>query len=155
MAVLIQFTPEYLVDGPTPPAPPTGPCEEIGRVSRAFVSAHNRTRIHGVKVREGEKRCLIANFNGAVPASRAIVKAVWRLQSTACVSMSGGQITDAGRSTEVLLAAHLGGVVAINCEATFDNGEVYVQVFVVQVARAAVSPASQLPTGAQEVTVVA
>lgn len=148
------FTPEYLVDGPTPPDPPA-PCDEIGQVSRANVSAHNRTRMHSVKVRPGEKRCLVANFNGAVPAARTIAKAVWRMDSTYSASLSGGQITHDDRVTEVIVSAHEWGDTAVECAATLDNGEVYVQVFVVEVARASVSPSAQLPTGSQQITVVA
>lgn len=134
---------------------PVAACEEIGQVSRANVSAHNRTRMHSVKVRPGEKRCLVANFNGAVPASRTITQAVWRMDSTYSASLSGGAITSGGRVTEVLVSAHEYGCEAIECTATFDNGEQYVQVFVVEVFAPTMSPSSNLPTGASSITVTA
>jgi hypothetical protein len=137
-------------DPPTPPGPgPDFPCEEIGPVSRVDVSAHNRTRQHSVRVLPGERRCLVANFNGAVPASRTITAATWRMDSTVVASMSDGKLLSPYRQTEVSVTAALPGTTAIECRATFDNGEVYSQRFMVEVEHGmyswpATSPGSSL-----------
>lgn len=109
------------------------PCEEIGPVSKADVSAFNRTRLHSVRVLPGEKRCLVANFNGAVPPARTIATAEWRMESNVVASMANGQLLSPYRETEVTVTAHLPGVAPLECRATFDNGEVYVQRFMVEV----------------------
>lgn len=109
------------------------PCEEIGPVSKADVSAFNRTRLHSVRVLPGEKRCLVANFNGAVTPARTIATAEWRMESNVVASMANGQLLSPYRETEVTVTAHLPGVAPIECRATFDNGEVYVQRFMVEV----------------------
>lgn len=144
----------FEMDAEAPP-PPAVACEEIGQVSRANVSAHNRTRMHGVKVRPGEKRCLVANFNGAVPPGRTIVRAVWRMDTTFVASLSGGAITHDGRATECLVSAHYCGCEAVECAATFDNGEVYVQVFAIQVAHHVIAPPALLPVGSNSITITA
>lgn len=117
-------------DGPTPT---DGACDEIGRVSRAFVSAHNRTRVHGVHVGAGERRCVVADYNGALPVGRSIARAEWRLAGDGVARMSEAAIPTP-RQTQVQLHAQHAGRVMLRCLATLDNGEVYVQSFMVLVS---------------------
>lgn len=130
----VSFIPEYWIEPapePDPPAPEPTPCEELGRVSRAYVSAHDRTRVHGLNLYSRERRCLVANFNGAIPKARTIASAVWDMESPCAVGMSGAAIV--GREAQVMLSAVRDGVEWIRCEVTLDNGEVYNQLFRVEV----------------------
>lgn len=114
---------------PVPPAPE--PCTEIGRVSRAYVSAHDRTRVHSTRLYPREKRCLVANFNGAIPAGRTIVTATWEMEVASSVSIASPSIV--GRTAQVMIQACYRGMVGMRCQVVLDNGEIYNQLFVVQV----------------------
>lgn len=118
------------VDVPDPPPEPET-CKELGRVTRAYVSGYQRDRVHFSSLVRGEKRCLVANFNGAIPASREIVSATWRCEYGGLVVMSDAKVT--ARDTSVNILAVQAYEVPLKCEATLDNGEVYVQLFVVRV----------------------
>lgn len=131
------------------------PCEEIGPVSKANASAFNRTRVHSVRVLPGEKRCMVANFGGAVPASRTIASAVWQMESNAVASMANGQLLSPYRETEVTVTAHWPGVAPIECRATFDNGEVYVQRFMVEVLHGGWYFDTPAPSGALQISLSA
>lgn len=132
MAILIQFTPEYLVEAPVPPDPE--PCEELGRVTRAYVSGYQRDRIHRSRLVRGEKRCLVANFNGAIPPARTIASVTWRTNQYQAVFMANARIV--GREVAVDITAQIGGPAWVKCEATLDNGEVYNQLFTIEVRHA-------------------
>lgn len=108
-------------------AAPAATCEELGRVSRCYVSAHDRARIHDTRLYPTEKRCLVANFNGAVAKGRTIVKAEWRMQPVLAVSMANPVIE--GREARVMIQAAYRGETSIKCTVTFDNGEIYTQLF--------------------------
>ena len=108
-----------------------GGCQELGRTTRAYVSGYDRARIHQVRVRRQERRCLVADYNGAIPPSRSIVAAEWRCTSPWVARMEAPVIND--REAQVTVDFQLGGFCAIRCTATLDNGEVYSQVFECQV----------------------
>ncbi|WP_369916526.1 hypothetical protein AB8810_11070 [Xanthomonas sp. NCPPB 3005] len=108
------------------------PCDEIGIVSRAFVSAHDRLRVHSIQVPPGERRCVVADYNGALPAGRSIVAVEWRLSSQGVAAMSAAAIPTT-RQAQVQIQVGYPGRVALRCVATLDNGEVYVQRFMVEV----------------------
>jgi hypothetical protein len=116
---------------PAPPPPASPACDELGRVTRAYVSAYQRDRIHRSRLVRGEKRCLVANFNGAIPASRSIVSATWRVQQGQAMFMESAKA--AARESSVVITAGLGHEAAVKCQVTLDNGEVYNQLFVVTV----------------------
>lgn len=109
-----------------------GGCEEIGRVTRAYVSAYSRSRVHSSRLYPNEKRCLVANFNGAIPKGRRIVRAEWRMETAYAVAMSSPGI-DKGREATVVIEAAARGDAAIRCQVTLENGEVYNQLFAVEV----------------------
>lgn len=113
---------EMWVDGPEPPGPPSE-CEELGRVTRNHVSAHQRDRIHYGQLYAGERRCLVTNFNGAIPKSRGIASATWRTDETMTCHMSAPAVN--GREVTVMLGAQYSGRCRIRVEVTLDNGEVY------------------------------
>lgn len=112
-------------------APVVESCEELGRVTRAYVSGYQRDRVHRSTLVRGERRCLVANFNGAIPPARSIVSATWRTNQNQCIAMNSARID--GRDVTVDIAAQLGSGAEIKCEATLDNGEVYNQLFVIRV----------------------
>jgi hypothetical protein len=112
-------------------APPPVACDEIGRVSRAIVSAHNRTRVHNTRLYPREKRCLVANFNGAIPPGRSIVTATWEMEYASSVSIANPSIV--GRSAQVMIQACYRGRQAMRCQVELDNGEIYNQLFLVEV----------------------
>lgn len=111
-------------------------CRELGRVTRAYVSAYTRERVHQSRLFPQEKRCLIANFNGALPSGRTIAQAQWDIDAPYCVTISDAFIEDsgpfAGRETGVLLQSVWQGDQVLRCQITMDNGEIYTQLFYVQ-----------------------
>lgn len=135
---------------------PPVPCEEIGRVTRAFVSAHQRDRVHSSNLIRGEKRCLVANFNGAIPSGRTIASATWRTNENYVVAMANPRIFENDRSTAIDITAIYGYCGAVKCVAVLDNGETYVQLFAVSVRDAPWFADENLPAaGPTVLTVVA
>lgn len=135
--VLLSFTPQYSATpvSPPPPPPPVVPdCDEIGRTSKAVASAYYRTRVHDVRLVLGERRCLVASFNGAISQSRTIASVKWRCDFGYIAKMANARIQSDNRSTAVDVTANWLGDSIIRCEATLDNGEVYIQPFRVDVS---------------------
>lgn len=129
MPIILTFAP--MVEGT--PAPPDAPpvCDEVGYVTRNRVSAYQRTRVHLSRLVRGETRCLIADFNGAISASRSIVSGLWQCDQYNAVVMSNAQ-GDA-RTASVLIATPNSGGARLKCTVTLDNGEVYNAAFLVMV----------------------
>lgn len=119
------------VDDPPPPEPES--CEEHGRVTRAYVSGYQRDRIHRSRLVRGERRCLVANFNGAIPRCRTIARVIWRCDQNQAVYMENARIVREGREVAVDITAQIGWGARVKCEAVLDNGEVYTQLFVIRV----------------------
>lgn len=113
---------------------PLPKCDELGRTTRVYVSAYTRERVHTSRLIIGEKRCLLADFNGAIGSARKIVKARWRTDFGYICIPSNPSIAADQRSTQIQLAANWIGDMMIHLEATLDNGEVYTQMFYVQVS---------------------
>lgn len=137
----------------TPGAPPvpSEPCEELGRVTRAYVSGYQRDRIHRSRLVRGEKRCLVANFNGAIPPARSIVSVTWRTNQGQGIYMQDARID--GREVTVNITAQTGSEAAVKCEVTLDNGEVYNQLFAISVRQSPwFSGEASPPTGPQVLT---
>lgn len=124
----MSFIPEYDAPAPQPV------CDEIGRTSKAVASAYYRTRIHDVRLMMGEKRCLVADFNGAISSARAIASIVWRCDFGYIAQMSNARIQAGNRSAAVDIIANWIGDSVMQCAATLDNGEVYMQMFRVDVS---------------------
>jgi hypothetical protein len=107
----------------------TNPRTELGRVTRAYVSAFTRTRVHRVNVMAQEKRCLVANFNGALEAGRWIATAVWSVNIPTFVNLLNCDITTDGRETACLMSAQWRGRALVRCTVTLDNGDAQTQYF--------------------------
>jgi len=130
-------------------------CDEIGPVSKANASAYHRTRIHDVRLMVGEKRCLVANFNGAVSKTRTLASVTWRTDFGYVAVIANARIQSDGRSTAVDVTANWLGDSVIRCEATLDNGEVYIQTFHVSVSGDPIFMPSQSTSGPTVLTAVA
>lgn len=104
---------------------------ELGRVTRAYVSGYLRDRVHYGSLVRGEKRSLIANFNGAIPADRTIESVTWRTNQNYCVLMADPVISD--RQVSVTITAQAGLEAAVKCQVTLDDGAIYNQLFVLRV----------------------
>lgn len=109
-------------------------CDEIGQATKATASAYYRTRVQDVRLMMGEKRCLVAGFNGAIGAARTIASVKWRCDFGYVAQMSSARIQADGRSTAIDVLANWIGDSIIRCEATLDNGEIYIQPFRVSVS---------------------
>lgn len=96
---------------------------DIGRVTRNYVSAHQRDRVHRSALYANEKRALVTDFNGAIPKERSIVSATWQTYDTSQCVMS--QPEAEARQVQVQVAAQYTGHCRIRVDATLDNGEVY------------------------------
>ncbi len=108
----------------------------MSRVTTAYVSGYDRTRVHQSCVVRGEKRTLLANFNGAMPADAVIASATWRTNQNSAAILSDGELSANERSTSVQLLAGWGGAAWVKVDATLDTGEVLTQVFVIRVQSA-------------------
>ena len=96
---------------------------DIGRVTRNYVSAHQRDRVHRASLYANERRALVTDFNGAIPKGRSIVSATWQTDDTSQCVMS--QPEAEARQVQVQIAAQYAGQCRIRVGATLDNGEVY------------------------------
>jgi hypothetical protein len=119
-------------------------CDEISLVTDVKVSAYRRDRVHVARLVRGDRRCLIADFNGAIGAGRTITSITWRQQHSGVV-MSNARIQ--GRQAIVDIVAQWGYRADLKCSATLDNGEVYSQLIVVMV-----NPSPWFSDEAQQVT---
>ena len=102
-------------------------CEELGRVTRIYASGYDRAKVHDGQLVRGESRCLVVEFNGAIPASRTITSVTWRCADPSVIVMSNARIQPGARSVAVDVRANLPCDTMIKCEATLDNGERYMQ----------------------------
>jgi len=141
---------------PTPPPEPE-PCEEYGRATRAFVSGYQRDRVHRSRLLRGERRCLVANFNGAIPPARTISRVIWRCDQNQAVYMENARVAANGREVAVDITAQIGCGARVKCLATLDNGEVYTQLFIVRVVPAPyfMGEPTWYPQGPTELTATA
>jgi len=102
-------------------------CNELGRVTRSFVSGYFRARVHVGTVRRQEKRCVVADLNGAIPTDRTIASVTWRATNPWSMFMSDPTID--GREARVMVDFQNSGCGALKATATLDNGEIYNQLF--------------------------
>jgi hypothetical protein len=108
-------------------------CQEIGRATRAYASAYTLDRVHIVRAIRTQQRCLIADFNGAIPKGRVIVSATWRCTAPWITILSDAAIAPGGRAAQVTAKLGNCGFGHVKCSVTLDNGETYIQMFEVRV----------------------
>lgn len=122
---------EFLIEVDAVAPEPFAPCEELGRATRNYVSAYQRDRVFRGSIYAAEKRCLVTNFNGALPRGRTIVSARWQTWDTVNCYMASPAIN--GREVQVMVTAQYGGNCRIRVDVTLDNGEVYTAWHVIRV----------------------
>lgn len=123
MAVLFKFTPEYDVA--------EDECNEFGNVTRVYASAYSRTRRHLSRLNVGERRCLVADFNGVLHLGVSIADAQWSGDGSQAASLSDQKFS--GRAAQATVTAGTWGVSQFACTVTLANGEIYIQKFEVRV----------------------
>lgn len=123
----IPETFQILVEVDMPELPPD--CDEPGQVTRCYVSTFDQPRIHESRLFQQGKRCLEANFNGAIGVGRKIVAVKWSMQTPYSVVMDTARITADQRSTRVNITAAWTGDAWMRAQVTLDNGEIYTQLF--------------------------
>lgn len=111
----------------TPASVAASACQELGRVTRAYVSGYDRARVHIGTVRRQERRCIVANFNGAIQPERSIASVVWRCTSPWVTYMRDPSIFE--RDAQVMVDFQNPGWGALKATVTLDNGEIYNQTF--------------------------
>lgn len=127
---------------------------EKGRATTAYVSGYQRDRVHRSRLVRGERRELVANFNGVIPEGRIIASATWRTNQAYAANLSGARID--GRQVFATLTAQQGTRAHIKCEVTLDSGDVYNQVFIVSIKTGPWFNGEQSPpAGPNELTVTA
>lgn len=114
---------EVFVADPEPPST----CEEYGRTTRAYVSGYNRSMVHVARIRRQERRCVVANFNGAIPPGRSIVYVTWRCVQPWVTKMISAEVLP--REVTVLVDFQNPGFGAIKATVELDNGEIQNQIF--------------------------
>lgn len=120
---ILKFAPQ--VESVDPPAQVA--CAELGRVTRIYASGYERARVHDGQLVRGESRCLVVEFSGAIPPARTVGSVTWRCVDPSVVVMSNARIQPGARSVAIDVRANWPSDTLIKCEATLDNGEVYVQ----------------------------
>lgn len=125
----------------------------LGRASKAYVSAYDRTRVVSVRLYPTETRQLVADFNGALEADRTIESAVWDMYVLGYATMADGAID--GRSTSIRVTASYRGQVAIRCQVTLDNGDVMNQLFAIEIFEGPLWNGDPPASGPSRITVTA
>lgn len=111
-------------------------CQEHGRTTRAFVSGYTLDRVHVVRAARTQRRCLVADFNGAIDKNRQIARATWRCNSPWITILDTPTISTNGRAAQVNATLGNCGAGHVKCSVELDNGEIYTQVFEVRVVDA-------------------
>src|SRR6185312_643581 len=123
---VVQFTPEFDVPPPPPPIPD---CKELGRVTRSFVSGYTASRRETRRIRRFSKRCVVANFNGAMEIGRTITHVRWDCTSPWSLYMSNPRVESTGRTVAIDVSFNFAGWGGLLATATWDNGEITNQEF--------------------------
>ena len=123
--LFMQFNPQYNADTPPPPPPLASPCAELGRTTRNYVSGYSLSRQNVTRVRRMAKRCVVANYNGALTKGRTIASVRWETTSPWSLYMSNARIAAGGRESMVDVTFNFAGWGGLLCTATLDNGEIY------------------------------
>lgn len=122
-------------------------CGELGRTSRTYVTGYSLSRVNITRVRRMAKRCVVANFNGALDPDRRIVSVRWETTSPWAILMSNARIAFGQRETMVDVTFNFSGWGGLLATATLDNGEVYNAEFSFTVLDTPLYPSATYPIG--------
>lgn len=123
------------------------PCKELGRTTKTYVTGYSLSRVNITRVRRMAKRCVVANFNGAIPKERSIVSVRWETTSPWAILMSNARIASGQRETMVDVTFNFSGWGGLLATATLDNGEVYNAEFQFTVVDTPLYPSATYPIG--------
>lgn len=122
-------------------------CGELGRTSRTYVTGYSLSRVNVTRVRRMAKRCVVANFNGALDPERQIVSVRWETTSPWAILMSNARIAFGQRETMVDVTFNFSGWGGLLATVTLDNGEVYNAEFQFTVVDTPLYPSATYPIG--------
>lgn len=97
----------------------------IGRVTNAYASAHDQTRVHAVRLYPRALRTLKTHFNGILMPEELITYAQWDMVVASSVNISNPTISDDQKSASCTLQACYRGVITLRCQVTTDQSNVY------------------------------
>lgn len=97
----------------------------IGRRTRQYVTAYSLDRVQPIRVRRMAKRCLVADFNGALPTGRTISSVVWRCTSPWATVLSNAAVDAGLRIVSVDCHFANAGCGGVKATVTLDNGDLY------------------------------
>lgn len=126
---------------------PVLPCNELGRTTKTYVTGYSLSRVNVARVRRMAKRCVVADFNGAIPKERSIASVRWETTSPWSIFMSNARVASNGRETMVDVAFNFSGWGGLLATATLDNGEIYNAEFSFTVLDTPLYPSATYPIG--------
>jgi len=139
--IYLTFQPQVEETVPSVPK-----CDELGRATRTYVSGYTLTRANVARVRRRARRCVVANFNGALPKGRLITSVRWETTSPWALFMSNARIADGQRETMVDIIFNFSGWGGLLATVTLDNGEEYNAEFSFTVIDTPLYPTADYPT---------
>ena len=142
MATIISFTPEIDQSGPPPVI---ADCKELGRTTRTYVSGYTLSRQNVARVRRRARRCVVANFNGALPPGRLITSVRWETTSPWSINMANPRIAPSQRETMIDVTFNFAGWGGLLATVTLDNGEEYNAEFSFTVLDSPLYPSATYP----------
>lgn len=108
------------------PDPNVSPdCTELGRTTRIYVTGYNLCRVASTRVRRFAKRCLVADFNGAIPKGSLITQVTWECTSPWSTIMSNPRVIIGQRKVAVDVSFNFAGWGGVKASVLLDNGETY------------------------------
>lgn len=99
-------------------------CQELGRVTKALVSAYTASRQETRRIRRFAKRCCVGQFNGSMPEGVTITSVRFETTSPWSILMSNPRIESTGRSAAVDVQFNFAGLGGLIITSTWSNGEV-------------------------------
>jgi hypothetical protein len=112
---ILQFMPQVEI---------TPPCGELGRVTRSFVSGYTASRVETRRIRRFSKRCVVADFNGAMPSGVTITHVRWDCTSPWSIFMANPRVESSGRKVAIDASFNFAGSGGLLATATWSNGEI-------------------------------
>lgn len=104
-------------------------CDDLGRVTRSFVSGYTASRAETHRVRRFSRRTVTANFNGALAKGRTITHVRWDCTSPWSIFMENARIIAGQRQVAVDVSYNFAGWGGLLATVTLDNGELFNQEF--------------------------
>jgi len=138
MTILFSFNPQVQFAN-------DGTCHELGRTTRTYVSGYTLERQNVARVRRRAKRCVVANFNGALPSGRLITSVRWETTSPWSINMANPRIAPSQRETMIDVTFNFAGWGGLLATVTLDNGEEYNAEFSFTVLDSPLYPSATYP----------